>query len=43
MEARPKEYKYKVDAIWHAERKAFLSAEGKPPLQVATPPEFKGH
>lgn len=43
MQAHPKEYRYKVGVIWEAGRKGFLSAEGKPAIQVATPPEFKGH
>ncbi|MGH7545745.1 MAG: hypothetical protein ACREKI_06135 [Gemmatimonadota bacterium] len=28
---------------WTGERKGVISAEGKPELGVATPPEFKGH
>lgn len=43
MTIRSKEYKYQVKAEWESERKGFLQADGKPTLQVATPPEFKGH
>ena len=43
MQARPKEYRYKVGVIWESERKGFLNADGKPAIRVATPPEFKGH
>lgn len=43
MQARPKEYRYKVGVIWESERKGFLSAGDKPAIRVATPPEFKGH
>ena len=43
MEARPKRYTYKVEVEWKGEKKAFARSEGKPVLEVATPPEFKGH
>ena len=43
MQARPKEYRYKVGVIWESERRGFLNAAGKPAIRVATPPEFKGH
>lgn len=43
MEARPKRYTYKVEVEWKGEKKAFARTEGKPVLEVATPPEFKGH
>lgn len=43
MKVRPKEYRYRVGVRWKSERKGVLKAEGKEPLDVATPPEFKGH
>lgn len=40
---RPKSYTYQVEVDWTTERKGVITAEGKPPMEVATPPEFRGH
>ncbi|MEW6364138.1 MAG: OsmC family protein [Acidobacteriota bacterium] len=40
---KPKSFTYDVDVRWVAERKGRMGADGKPTLEVATPPEFKGH
>jgi len=43
MEARNKVFVYRVSVEWKGEKKALAASEGKPGLEVATPPEFKGH
>jgi peroxiredoxin-like protein len=43
MAIRPKSYKYKTSVLWTGEKKGTLTVAGKPPVEVATPPEFKGH
>jgi peroxiredoxin-like protein len=43
MEARTKTYYYKTSIDWAGEKRGVASCEGKPELDVATPPEFKGH
>ncbi len=43
FQAKPKSFAYDVDVIWTSERKGRIEADGKPPVEVATPPEFKGH
>ena len=43
MEVKPKVYTYRTGVRWTEQRKGILTAAGKPDLQVATPPEFKGH
>lgn len=43
MAVRSKVFHYHIDLQWQQERKGLLQAEGKPTLEVATPPEFKGH
>ena len=40
---RSKQFKYKNSIKWKEERKGLLSHPGKPDIQIATPPEFKGH
>lgn len=37
-----KSFHYKDRLVWSAERRADVSVEGKPALQVSSPPEFKG-
>jgi organic hydroperoxide reductase OsmC/OhrA len=37
-----KAYRYPVRSEWHGGRLVRLDAPGKPPLQTATPPEFRG-
>lgn len=43
MEVRPKRYTYRTAVRWAEQRKGLMSSPGKPDVQVATPPEFKGH
>ena len=43
METRPKSYTYHTAVKWTEQRKGVISCAGKPDIQVATPPEFKGH
>ncbi len=43
METRPKAYIYHTLVKWTEQRKGVISCSGKPDVQVATPPEFKGH
>jgi peroxiredoxin-like protein len=43
METRPKSYTYHTTVAWTEQRKGITSCAGKPDIQVATPPEFKGH
>jgi organic hydroperoxide reductase OsmC/OhrA len=37
------EHHYACSLTWSGEKKGRLEAPGLPPLEVATPPEFKGH
>lgn len=44
MDVRPKRYTYHTAVRWTEQRKGRIAAgEGKPEIEVATPPEFKGH
>jgi len=43
MSIRAKSFKYLVSVRWTGEKKGALAVSGKPPVEVATPPEFKGH
>ena len=43
MDAKPKVYFYQTAVKWTEQRKGMIACEGKPDVQVATPPEFKGH
>lgn len=43
MELRSKVYTYHTAIRWTEQRKGVISCAGKPDIQVATPPEFKGH
>jgi peroxiredoxin-like protein len=40
---RAKSYKYVTSVRWTGEKKGDMTVTGKPPVEVATPPEFKGH
>jgi len=40
---RAKSFSYRSAVEWVAEKRGRLTATGLPPLEVATPPEFKGH
>lgn len=43
MEVRSKSFLYRVAVEWKGEKKGLARCEGKPDLEVASPPEFKGH
>lgn len=47
MDSQPvKKYKtftYQTGLTWEAQRHGLLTLEGKPALQIASPPEFSGH
>ncbi len=43
MESKPKVYFYHTSVQWTDQRKGTIACAGKPDIQVATPPEFKGH
>lgn len=43
MSIRTKSYRYRTSVRWTGEKKGTMTVEGKPPVEVATPPEFKGH
>ncbi len=38
-----KKFSYRDSIKWQAERRGVLSSLGKPDIEIATPPEFKGH
>jgi len=38
----PKSFTYKTKVTWLSDKKVETTVEGKPPLKVATPPEFGG-
>ncbi|HVC86551.1 MAG TPA: hypothetical protein VNC40_03900, partial [Gaiellaceae bacterium] len=37
-----KEYRFPVDIAWDGGRRTTARVDGKQPLRIATPPEFKG-
>ena len=41
-EIRHREFRFPVAITWDGARRTTASVEGKPPLPIATPPEFKG-
>jgi peroxiredoxin-like protein len=43
MDVRSKVYTYRTAVEWTEQKKGTITSEGKPEIQVATPPEFKGH
>ena len=43
MDVRSKVHTYHTSVKWTEQRKGVISCAGKPDIQVATPPEFKGH
>ena len=43
MEVKSKRYTYRTSVRWSEQKKGVISSAGKPDIQVATPPEFKGH
>lgn len=38
-----KTYTYTTDLVWQQEKKGIMRSDQKPAVEVATPPEFKGH
>ena len=40
---RVKKFFYKTDLKWLGEKKGVLSSLDKPDIEIATPPEFRGH
>jgi peroxiredoxin-like protein len=40
---RAKSYSYPTSVQWIGEKKGTMTVTGKPSVEVATPPEFKGH
>ncbi|MGA6994482.1 MAG: OsmC family protein [Candidatus Deferrimicrobiaceae bacterium] len=43
MAIRAKSYRYLTSVRWTGEKKGMMDVSGKPSVEVATPPEFKGH
>ena len=43
MEIRSRVYTYRTAVKWTGQKMGVASSPGKPDVQVATPPEFKGH
>jgi organic hydroperoxide reductase OsmC/OhrA len=43
MEVRSKVYTFRTAVKWAEKKMGVMSSPGKPDVQVATPPEFKGH
>jgi len=43
MTIRAKSYKYVASVRWTGEKRGTMTVAGKPSVEVATPPEFKGH
>ena len=43
VKSRVKKVLYKTGVKWLGEKRGFLSSLDKPDIEVATPPEFKGH
>ena len=41
-EIRHKEFRFPVQVVWHEGRRTTARVGGKPPLRIATPPEFRG-
>lgn len=41
-QSRHKEFPFPVEIEWDAGRRTTARVDGKPPLQIATPPEFRG-
>jgi len=43
IRAKPKKFIYRTNLKWVEARKGLLLSIGKPTIEVATPPEFRGH
>ena len=39
---RPREFRFPVRIAWDGGRRTIAEVDGKPPLAIATPPQFKG-
>ena len=42
-ELKSKQFVYKNSLKWQRDKKGELSSSGKADIEIATPPEFKGH
>jgi organic hydroperoxide reductase OsmC/OhrA len=40
---KPKKFTYRCSVKWTGEKRGVLSSPGKSDIEVATPPEFRGH
>lgn len=43
IKMKTRTFHYDVTVRWESEKRGVLSVDGKPHLQVASPPEFRGH
>src|SRR5207245_9476311 len=43
IKVKPKSFQYEVRVRWGDLKRGVLTAAGKPDLEVASPPEFRGH
>jgi len=43
VKRKRKSWRYENTVNWQGDKKGVLCAAGKPDIQVATPPEFRGH
>ncbi|MBU4590511.1 MAG: OsmC family protein [Candidatus Omnitrophica bacterium] len=43
IKPKSKKFVYKTKVSWVKEKKGILSSSGKPDIEIAVPPEFKGH
>jgi organic hydroperoxide reductase OsmC/OhrA len=43
IKMKPKTFHYDVSVRWSREKRGVLATAGKPDLEVASPPEFRGH
>ncbi|MFH1771266.1 MAG: OsmC family protein [Candidatus Omnitrophota bacterium] len=43
IKKKDKKFTYKTTVIWNEEKKGFLCSLGKQTIEIAAPPEFKGH
>ncbi len=43
IKLKPKSFQYDVRVRWEALKQGVLTAAGRPDVEVASPPEFKGH
>jgi organic hydroperoxide reductase OsmC/OhrA len=43
IKVKPKTFQYRVGVRWSGEKRGVLAVQGKPEVEVASPPEFRGH